>query len=296
MSERKLFVLVNPFAGKKKISKTLETLKGYYTSKKIAFQISDTSNSSGVGESVKAFDESFSDLIIVGGDGTINEAVNNITFDRPVSIIPVGTGNDFVKNLTIGNSLEEYLKTSVEGSVTQIDLGKCNDRLFVNGVGIGFDGQIVEDMIAKRVPLLRGHAAYYYHVLRILGSYRARQFRFQIEESTSEKDLILLTIGNGTTFGGGFKLMPEARLDDGLFEVCEVGNLSPIRRFLNIHLLSKGTHGKLKKVAFHRVQQLQVEENENLFAHIDGERMGQPPFSINVLPKALKIRQTSALL
>ncbi len=256
----------------------------------LAFEVVDTDLDGDATKATRRLDATFSDVIIIGGDGTINEAVNGLAYDIPVSIIPAGTGNDFTKNITLGKTQEEVFQTAVDGKVTRTDLGKCNERLFLNGVGIGFDGQIVEDMASKRVPLLKGHAAYYYHVLRILGSYKVKPFDFDVDGKPLKKDLILLTIGNGTTFGGGFKLMPEAKIDDGLLEVCEIGDLSPWKRFLNIHRLSNGSHGDLKMVEFHRAKNVRIEASELLYAHIDGERLGQPPFNIEIQPEFLQLR------
>ncbi|WP_425389615.1 diacylglycerol/lipid kinase family protein [Ekhidna sp.] len=287
---RKIFVIWNPFAGGKAL-KICKKLSEKLHELQIEYQVFDTNESKSATKTITEFlDSSFTDLIIIGGDGTINESVNGLKYDIPVSILPAGTGDDFIKNVSIGKTLNEQIATAINGTVRQIDLGQCNDRKFVNGVGIGFDGQIVEDMATKRVPLLTGHAAYYYHVLRILGGYRERSFDYQIDDQPSQNDLILLTIGNGTTFGGGFKLMPEAKVDDGLLEICEIGKVSGLRRFLNIHKLSNGTHGSLKEVNFYKAKSVLVNENAMLFAHIDGERMGQPPFEIKVLPEALKIR------
>lgn len=287
---RKIFVIWNPASGGKSRS-IVSQLQKFLKEKSISCHIENTNKTKSAAVSVSEnLTAAFTDLIIVGGDGTINEAINGLTFDIPVSIIPAGTGDDFVKMIDVGTRLQEQFEVAINGQIKRIDLGLCNDRKFINGVGIGFDGQIVEDMISKRVPLLKGHAAYYYHVLRILGGYKERAFNFRIGDQQLEKELILLTIGNGSTFGGGFKLMPEAKIDDGLLEVCEIGKLSGLRRFLNVHKLSNGTHGTLNMVNFYRTAKVVVEENELLFAHIDGERFGNPPFDIKVLPNKLKLR------
>lgn len=290
---RKLFVVGNRFSGNKKTGKILQEFSSFLEEKSIPFEIHDTTKDGNATLTTKRLDGSFTDLIIVGGDGTINEAVNGLDHDIPVSIVPAGTGNDFIKNVELGKTREDQFETAINGKINKIDLGKCNERIFLNGVGIGFDGQIVEDMFSKQVPLLKGHLAYYYHVLRILGGYAVKPFEYMIDDHTHKKELILLAIGNGTTFGGGFKLMPKAKVDDGLLEICSIGDLSPISRFLNIHRLSNGSHGKLGMVDFHQVEKLQVRENDLLFAHIDGERMGTPPFEISVLPTALQLRVQS---
>lgn len=290
---RKIFVIWNPFAGGKAL-KICKRLSETLNERQIDYQVFDTNQSKSATKTIEEFlDTSFTDLIIIGGDGTINESVNGLKYDIPVSILPAGTGDDFIKNVSIGKTLDEQIETAIYGGVKRIDLGQCNDRKFVNGVGIGFDGQIVEDMASKRVPLLTGYAAYYYHVLRILGGYRERTFKYQIDDQSYQKELILLTIGNGTTFGGGFKLMPGAKVDDGLLEICEIGKVSGLRRFLNVTKLSSGTHGSLKEVHFHKAKSIRIETNNQLFAHIDGEQMGIPPFEIKVLPDALRLRSLS---
>lgn len=293
MDGRKIFIIWNPFAGgdaKKlchKLTAKLEELN-------LPYEVHDTVKSMSATKAVSDFlDESFTDLIIVGGDGTINESINGLKYDIPVGIVPAGTGDDFVKNVSIGKSISDKIHTAIEGTVIQIDLGQCNERKFVNGVGIGFDGQIVEDMTSKRVGFLSGHAAYYYHVLRILGGYKERTFQYSLDGKKYKKELILLAIGNGTTFGGGFKLMPHAKINDGFLEICEIGKLAPLKRFLNISKLSGGTHGSMKEVELHRAKEVIVESNEKLYAHIDGEQIGKPPFKIKILPKALQLRVTS---
>lgn len=289
MAVRKLFIVWNPAAGGKS-KQILHALSSQLSEQGLDFHVFDTDQTKSATLTVQAhLDNTYTELVIIGGDGTINESINGLTFSIPVSIIPAGTGDDFIKMVRIGRSLEEQIQTVINGRQIEIDLGICNDRKFINGVGIGFDGQIVEDMVSKRVPLLRGHAAYYYHVLRILWGYKPRNFLYQLNDTEYSKDLILLTIGNGSTFGGGFQLVPLAKIDDGLLSVCTIGQLSSMGRFLNIHKLSSGTHGSLPMIQFHETKELYLEENAALFAHIDGERMGSPPFHVRILPKALRL-------
>ncbi|MEM6641453.1 MAG: diacylglycerol kinase family protein [Bacteroidota bacterium] len=287
---RKIFVVWNPASGGKS-RKTVSELSELLQSRNLKFQIFDTHlHKNATGTVREQMDSSYTDLIIVGGDGTINEAINGLSHQIPISIVPTGTGNDFVKMVELGATKQEILTTAVDGELSLIDIGLCNDRRFINGIGIGFDGQIVEEMITKRVPLLRGHAAYYYHVLRILAGFKERTFSYKIGDKQYSQKLILLTIGNGSTFGGGFKLMPEAKINDGQLEVCEIGPISGLRRFLNISKLSDGTHGSLTAVKFHQTKSIKIGQNPLLFGHIDGERLGNPPFEITVESKAIQLR------
>jgi YegS/Rv2252/BmrU family lipid kinase len=295
-SSKKIFVLANPKSGRQKIGKVLRMLSNFLLDNQVDFDIYETTPTSKGTEIIRSnLDSTYTDLLVIGGDGTINEAINGLQHDIPLSIIPGGTGDDFSKTLHIGKNLGAQFFNLLEGRVHRIDLGICNDRKFVNGIGIGFDGQIVADMQFRKTPFLTGHAKYYYHVLQILGSYKARQFSMIVNGQSSSEDLILMTVANGTTFGGGFMLTPHASLNDGMLAVCQVGNLSPFSRFLNISKLQNGAHDKLAKVEFFKTKEIQIEENPLLEAHIDGEYFGNPPFTIKVKPNALKIRAGALL-
>lgn len=282
-------VVANPAIHGGKSQRIIADFKEFLEAQPVDFEIRTTTPQLNAKAVVSEY-FNHDNLIIIGGDGTINEAVNGLNKRVPVGIIPAGTGNDFVKNIAIGSSQEEIFMTSIRGASKEIDLGICNDRIFLNGVGVGFDGQIVANMINKRLPLLTGQAAYYYHVLQILSTYQSKDFELLVDGNQSTKKLLLLTIANGTTFGGGFKLTPNADLSDGFLDVCEIGEINALRRFLNIHRLQAGTHGILNEVSHYQAKQVVLEKNPLLQGHIDGELLGQPPFTISVLPGALTIR------
>lgn len=293
---RKFFVLANPVAGRKKVGKLLRELSDFFLSRGpgISFLIHETTSDLKGEKTIKEkLDNSFTDLVIMGGDGTIHEAVNGLPFNLPISIIPAGTGNDYVKSLSIGKTLPDQLTTVINGVITEVDLGYCDGRKFTNGMGIGFDGQIAADMQNRRAPFLSGQAKYYYHVLHILSGYRSRSYKVTIDGVFSNKKMILMTIAKGTTFGGGFKLTPHAKVDDGKLALCEITNIPGWKRYANVLSLQKGSHDRLREVSLTKATHIEIEENPLLEAHIDGEPLGKPPFKIKVLPKALKVRQVS---
>ncbi len=289
---RRLFVINNPTSGsRRKNQRAVRAFGDFAGAKNLDFELFETTTTDNAESIVSSrFENRFTDLVIIGGDGTINEAINGLNYDVPVSIISAGTGNDFVKNLPTLAKIESQLEAIVSNNTMRIDVGHCNDRKFLNGVGVGFDGQIVEDMRSKKVPLLKGHAKYYFHVLQILASFSEKRFKYTLDESFRQDELILMTVGNGTTFGGGFKLMPDAKIDDGLLEICTIGQLAGWKRFLHIGKLSNGTHGKLPMVQFHQASKVNIDSDETLFAHADGEAIGHPPYEIEILAESLTLR------
>lgn len=289
--KRKFFVVGNPSSRPKSLEIILRELLDYFASKGYKYEVFLTALSKNAWKTVdKHLDESFTDLLIIGGDGTINESVNGLKHDVPVSIIPNGTGNDFVKMLNIGATLEDHIQVLDHGVIQKVDLGVCNGRKFVNGVGVGFDGQIIADMQNKKTNLLTGRARYYYFVLRILANYRSRRYQFTKDNNAGQKDMILFCVANGTTFGGSFKLTPDAKIDDGLLSTCEIGRVNLFKRFINIYRLIRGSHSALREVTLSSCEKVTIAENPKLHAHIDGEYFGQPPFEFSILPKALSVR------
>ncbi|MEP4598688.1 MAG: diacylglycerol kinase family protein, partial [Cyclobacteriaceae bacterium] len=189
---KKIFVLTNPTSGKRTALKVLAILEKVLTTDQVPYESHLTQTDRNGWETVEqGLDETFTDLIILGGDGTINEAVNGLNYKIPVGIIPCGTGNDYAKCFDLGKTLQEQIRTAISGRITPVDIGVCNDRKFLNGVGVGFDGQIVADMISQKT-WLQGAAKYYYHVLKILSSYKAKTFDYKLNKERHKKDLILL--------------------------------------------------------------------------------------------------------
>ncbi|MEL7144932.1 MAG: diacylglycerol kinase family protein [Bacteroidota bacterium] len=281
-----MLVIYNPHSGKGKGKKIADRFEKFLKDKAInaRFEVSVPDGS------VVHQPEPAEDVVIIGGDGTFNAVINGLDYQQnTIGFIPAGTGNDFVKMLNIGSTEIDYFECAALGKSRLIDVGQCNSQLFLNGVGIGFDGQIVAEM-QKHKKWLSGHAAYYYEVLRILSTYRERDFQFHMDGVAENASLILMTIGNGSTFGGGFKLTPHADLADGLLDVCQIGKISALRRYLNIPKLQNGNHEVLKEVRMGQVKELVIEANPLLNAHIDGEFMGTPPFHLKVLPGYLTIR------
>ena len=163
-------------------------------------------------------------FIVCGGDGTVNEVVNGIMRANAgnraaFKIIPVGTGNDFVRNFNSENN--EHI----------IDLIKCNNRYCVNMVNIGFDCDVVEKVNALNNSVFHGSAAYILGVVKILLGKLGKNFNIEYTDENDEVHnldgvFLLTAIGNGSYCGGGFKACPLAKYDDGLLDMIAVRKIS----------------------------------------------------------------------
>lgn len=288
---RKFIIIANPSAGSSNSEGFLNYITQYFTTHQIPYQIVFTSRNKFCGlETIASLIHDYTDIIILGGDGTINAVVNAIANrPLPISVIPTGTGNDFVKSLGIAKDFKQAFEIALHGRSIMVDIGICNDWYFVNGVGIGFDGKVVEHM-THHSSFWKGHLAYLTAVLKILVTFRESLLTYTINQKTLTEKTFLMTIANGSTFGGGFKITPYAKINDGLLDVCLVKKIHFIRRLLKLFSLRKGSHGNMKEVEFIQTSEIRIEGSDIFTAHIDGEFLGFPPFNIKVVPAKIPFR------
>ncbi len=228
---------------------------------------------SGPGEAVKlaALAAKEADVVVaVGGDGTVNEVVNGI-YGRgaTLGIIPVGSGNDFIKMLPIPTDAGQALGLMFEGAEHEVDLGIINDRLFVNSVGIGIDAAVARTM--NQTGWLPGKAAYHYGVLTNLFFYRCKTIRWSADGEAGETKSLLAAVMNGTTYGGDFNVAPKARCDDGLLDLIIAGRFGLFGRARCLPAFKKGKHLALPKVTWRRSKKIRIASEAVLPIQTDGE-------------------------
>lgn len=232
----------------------------------------------------------FTRLIILGGDGTLNYTLNYFkTIPIPIGIIPCGTGNDMATLLLGKKSTETYINTAVFGEAQPIDAGMCNNRLFLNGAGIGFDGWVVKKLLAKK--LFSGKAAYYSTVISLLLFYKEQRCKITVDHQTYELPLFMLCAANGKTYGGGFHVAPYAKFNDGLLENICISRINLWKRLTYLPVIEKGNHLKesLPFVHYQTAKQITVQFEKNVPAHLDGEYMEASTFHIRILPHYFRI-------
>jgi diacylglycerol kinase (ATP) len=291
MIKREILIVVNPAAGRSAYQKRLQYLQAKLADVNLEFSIFYTEKGDG-GKLRNDIEKNkgINEIIVMGGDGTLNSVVNELYgTNLPISIISNGTGNDTVKSLHGEMRTEKQVETALHGTIRNFDLGLCNDRYFVNGFGIGFDGQVVKEMI-DRGENKRSHLDYLFTVLRIIGSFSEQRLKFSVDGRPFDKRILLMTVTNGTTFGGGFKLNPFAKTNDGLLDVCILNEVRPLLRFWHLPKLKSGAHHYIKQSEFYKAKQVVIEANHELSAHIDGEYIGNPPFKISAVKDALRLK------
>ncbi len=234
--------------------------------------------------------DSFECIVAVGGDGTLNEVVNGMAESKSkLGLLPVGSGNDFARAVSLETKLDRALNTLLRGQSRAVDLGKANGRYFHNGLGVGFDAHVV--FTSLHVKRLRGNAIYLYSVLRTLLKYRPIPLHMSFNNQTHTSDYFMVTVGNGTSLGGGFRLTPDAQLDDGLFDVCLIDNMPMPSILRNLLKVYSGKHKEDPRVTIIRSDRLKIHSDEPFAVHVDGEILGMKLTELHVemIPKAMHV-------
>jgi YegS/Rv2252/BmrU family lipid kinase len=290
-SDRNILIVINPASGKSSFAPKLDYLRQQLDNHTLSYSeiYTDPAGQGNIRERLTEI-QNISDIFVMGGDGTLNLVVNALQLQPiTISIVSNGTGNDSVKSLHGILDFKSQVEIAIHGTTKHYDLGICNDRYFVNGVGIGFDGEVVKEMVEKGDK--RGsHIDYFLTVLRIIGNFKEQPVRFVLDGIQHQRNIFLMTVSNGTTFGGGFVINPYAKTDDGLLDVCIINEVAPLKRFWHLPKLRTGAHTKIKYTEFFKSSSIQVDAADQLSAHLDGEFLGTPPFDISILKKALPVR------
>lgn len=242
-------------------------------------------------------------VVAVGGDGTINEVANGLVgADKVLGIIPAGSGNDFVKSVGITRNLSHCFSTLRARTLKKIDLASvacgvreggsmkyARGRYFINGVGIGFDGQVAWRV--SRMKHLRGTLAYFVAVLQTLGNYRPPEFGITLDGKSTTGTKLLIATGNGKSAGGGFYLTPEAIVDDGWLNTCAIEDVSVLKILRLIPAVMSGKSVNDAAVRYSRARSIEVESSAKFTVHADGEVVGHNVSGVRmeIVPGAVQL-------
>ncbi|MDZ7264222.1 MAG: diacylglycerol kinase family lipid kinase [candidate division KSB1 bacterium] len=233
-------------------------------------------------------------IIGVGGDGTFSEIVQGLVGQEDVTFgaVPAGTGNDFINILGFSDrfSAREW-EIFFEENTVQMDVGKCNDRYFINGMGLGYDAQVAfENYEAENSRAVKGgsKAKYWKHILKTLVTYKERDMQVTYHEQTRATKAFLNTIAIGRRLAGGFYLTPRAIANDGLLDICMISELSLPMRVKELLRVMKQAHTEDAVVNYFTADRIVFEFGQEVPAHLDGEMYFGRRFEVGILPQHLK--------
>ncbi|MBN2899616.1 MAG: diacylglycerol kinase family lipid kinase [Clostridia bacterium] len=284
---RKILFIINPVAGKGITKEMIPEIKRNFKDDVVDIKI--TKNVGDATQIAKTYSESYSDIISVGGDGTLTEIVDGLKdYKGKLGIIPAGTGNDFARSLNIEHSLFTCLEIIKNGKTKKCDILKVNDHRFINVASFGIDGQVIieTDKIKHKI---KGTTAYVISSLKAIRKFEPYKVKLSIDGKTLEREIVLVAVGNGQYFGGGMQVTPRAKIDDGQLDVVLANKTSKINLIKLFLKLFKGEHIGDALVEHYKCLEFKIESHEDLYINADGNLIGKVPASISVENEKIQV-------
>lgn len=279
--------IVNPVSGGGKALKIVQNINKVCMEKGFDYEIHFTEKAGDATKIAKKYRFSQNVIYSVGGDGTLNEVVNGIVGSKNMlGVIPCGSGNDFYKTLEI-----------MEDPLPLIDVGKVNNKYFINIVSIGIDAEVADNVSKMKKIKIPTSQIYNASIVYTFFKYRFKNIDVEIDENNVRKGkCTILTVCNGRVYGGGYKIAPEALLNDGYFDVYFVDKIRKPFIPRIIAMLKNGTHESHKNVHKSKATKIKFKCRYDLICNVDGEIIVDNKFNIKLLKSALLIYNDKKLI
>lgn len=285
-------IIYNPTSGreifKRHLAEVLQKLEraGYETS---------CHATTGEGDAIKAaraaVERRFDLVIAAGGDGTINEVVNGLAEQdyRPrLGIIPTGTTNDFARALHIPRDVEAATEIIVQGDTIPVDIGRINDRYFINIAGGGRLTELTYEVPSKLKTMI-GQLAYYLKGIEMLPSIRSTEVSIEFDGKIFEGEVMLFLVGLTNSVGGFERLAPDSSINDGMFSLLILKKTN-LAEFIRIATLAvRGEHINDPNVIYTQANRIKVQSKEKVQLNLDGEFGGLLPAEFVNLYRHLEV-------
>lgn len=229
-------------------------------------------------------------VVAFGGDGTVGDVARGIFgTEATLGVLPVGTGNDFARNLRLPLDLNEACATVLGGVFRRVDVGMINGTPFVNNCGTGFDAQVMRTMNTS-IRFTKGPAAFNLAILKTFFSYKPFSLTIETDDhGKTEEKAYMVSVLNGPMYAAGMLAAPRAEVDDGLVDVMVIKALPKSQLLPLIMKVRQGTHVDHPAVKIFQTRKLTLKTVPPQPLNIDGDVSGLTPAEITVQPRALRV-------
>ena len=284
--------IINPIAGKGRGLKYINKIEDYFKDKDGEFIIKLTEYKNHAKEIAKEYSSKEDyHIFAIGGDGTVNEVLNGIIgTNSTLSIIPCGTGNDFVKTLYNNIEIHNYIEELSLGISSYIDIAKVNDSYYLNISSVGFDAEVVYNARKfKYNRFMPSSLAYLAGVLYTAFLFKAIPLNIQVDDLSINQKTFLLTASNGKCYGGGIFITPEASITDGELDICSISKVSICKLLTSINKAIKGNIKDIKEVSYYKGKKVLVSSEKEFSLNLDGELLRTKKAEFEIIPNGIKI-------
>ncbi len=284
--------IVNPAAGKGKALELIPVIRNYFKGKPDKYVIEVTEYPGHATTIAREYAVNDKNRIYsIGGDGTINEIVNGIAGTKAaLGVIPAGSGNDFIRSIHGEYQTKEIVADTIRGQERSIDLARANGKYFINISSIGFDADVVFNAHKfKRLPCIPGSMAYLISLIYTIFKNKISEIKVTIDDEEITLKILLAAVANGRFYGGGMLPAPDATLDDGLLDICLVGEVNRLKILTLFPKYMKGEHGEIEYVSFKRAKKMKIESKDTISLNIDGEILTGKDIEFEILKGAINV-------
>lgn len=302
----RIYCIVNPSAGGGRAFKAWPDIETKMKIRELAYDYYITqAPGEATREARRALERGYQTIVSVGGDGTLNEVVNGFFHNQrplnPLAVLAVincGSGSDFARTAGIPRDLDQALNLLRHGRSSRVDLGivkyvnhyqRREERLFINIAGCGVEGEIVH-RVNRSSKALGGFLSFLKATLWGLVLYRSKNVSISVDgQLVHTGGMLAAMVANGQYLGSGMHAAPEARLDDGLFDVIIIQAMSRPKMLVSLPRLYKGSHLSLSEVLTCRGTQVSIHTVDRVRLDMDGEQPGFLDAEFSILPQAIPL-------
>ena len=275
----KRIFIVNESAGRGKCKKIIPNIEKACQDRNIDFEIKYISKErSGYDIALEYKDKEYV-IYVVGGDGTLTRVLSALVGTKnKLGIIPAGSGNDTYRTIK-----------DLPNKETLIDIGKINDKYFINVACTGIDAEIGNNVDKLRNTIVPTNQLYNASIIYTFINFKHKKMKLKTSVKTIETKYTILSICNGAYYGGGFNIAPKSALTDGLLDIYYAEEMAKIKMIPLILKLKKGKHEGKRRIHKFRTNHVELELEEEIIFNIDGEKLTGNKFIIDVLPEAITL-------
>jgi len=274
----KILVITNPLAGAGKTLRLLPRIKQWLSVSphEFSFTVPESPDRMRL-EIIKAAGQGIEALLLVGGDGTVHQALPAIAETNiPFGYLPCGRGNDFARNMGLPSKLKKNCFLPSDPFFHQVDLPRINHIPFVAVAYVGFDAE-VNRLANDGKGYFGGTLGYIVCVLKTLKTFKPFEVEITIDDLTWRERVMMVSVGNAPFYGGGMKIVPDANMNDGIFDICIVKEISKFELLQQFPKVFKGTHIFHPRILMKTGKKIKLVSDENRDIFADGEYVGSLP-------------------
>jgi YegS/Rv2252/BmrU family lipid kinase len=286
---RRLCVLCNPTAGGGRSLQALAPVQRALEERGLELRVGRTESGDHAAELARGAAEAGEEVVAFGGDGMVRIAAHAVRgTDAVLGVLPGGRGNDFARSLGIPRDPVAACEIVADGELRTVDAGDVDGETFVGVASIGLESEVTR--IANAAPRLGGRTVYTGATIVGLARWRPATYELDLDGERHSYTGFMAAVANSGRFGGGMRIAPHARLDDGLLDVVVIEHGSRLRFLLNVPKVFRGTHVADHHVHVLRAREVGLRADRQFEVYADGDEIAATPAVARAVPGALRVR------